>query len=544
MRASTRINKGQFTNARYKDKPNAKPASKPRQPKPASNIAIPAVNVNNPISDEINEKNEMFMSEETPYWRATFFTPNDYITDKYYEVVGYYEKLPASMQLGLGNLEVIEPEPIKHTPLLSKLINGDYHTAQSKSDKNIATSIKFFSNNLPSFKQYKTQDELDWVVQHHRLLTLELLTYTLNQHSSVATLKSKFNGITRIIRLSYKSKSPDLYEKFSRIVSDLGHYFEDDEFDNELSPEELKKFIQWDDVIAKQKSLENTFNSILNKQNKIAYDMNNDLLLLSLYSLIPPLRNEIKHLEFTNSKNEDGDYIWFATDDRILLDLNLEKKRHDPIQFNLTKDAPKLATLIENSYKLYPRKFVFTPKNTYPKLDKKASQKSLDTRLSGLFSHTGKNVSVNSLRSSYVSYMVHQGMLKGKLLSVKEKNKIAERMRSSRKYFDESYTKLFQMNPNQQQPEIKQEENINNPAVSVDEISTYEKQKKRSTSYYYSHKEDIIKKQKEYQKKQGSYTNSRNRLLRFLNSSPEYENTMRDSTKTKYKFNKVNGLWE
>jgi hypothetical protein len=114
------------------------------------------------------------------------------------------------MQLGLGNLEVIVPEPIKHTPLLSKLINGDHHTAQSKSYKNIATSIKFFYHNLPSFKQYKGQDELDWVVQQHRLLTLELLTYTLNQHSSVATLKSKFNDITRIIRLSYKSKPSDL----------------------------------------------------------------------------------------------------------------------------------------------------------------------------------------------------------------------------------------------------------------------------------------------------------------------------------------------
>ena len=228
---------------------------------------------------------------------------------------------------------------------------------------------------------------------------------------------------------------------------------------------------------------------------------------------------------------------------RVFLDLNLEKKRHDPIQFNLTKDAPKLATLIEDSYKLYPREFVFTPKNTYPKLDKKASQKSLDTRLSELFSHTGKNVSVNSLRSSYVSYMVHQGMIRGKLLSVKEKNKIADRMRSSRKYLDESYTKLFQMNQIQQ-PEIKQEENVNNQAVPVDETSTYERQKKSSTSYYYSHKEDVIKKQKEYQKKQGSYKNSRNRLLRFLNSSPEYENTMKDSTKEKYKFKKVDGVWE
>jgi len=55
--------------------------------------------------------------------------------------------------------------------------------------------------------------------------------------------------------------------------------------------------------------------------------------------------------------------------------------------------------------------------------------------------------------------MVHQAMVKGKLLSVKEKNKIAEKMRSSRKYFDESYTKRFQINPQPQAHPIKQEDN-------------------------------------------------------------------------------------
>ncbi len=71
-------------------------------------------------------------------------------------------------------------------------------------------------------------------------------------------------------------------------------------------------------------------------------------------------------------------------------------------------------------------------------------------------------------------------------------------MRSSRKYLDESHT--FQMNPIQQQPEIKQEENTNHSAVPVDETSTYDKQKKLSTSYHYSHKEDIIKKQRNIRK--------------------------------------------
>ena len=118
------------------------------------------------------------------------------------------------MQSGLGNLEVKEPEPIKHTPLLSKLINGDYQTAQSRSDNNIATSIKFFLNNLPSFQQYKDQDKLDWVVNNHRLLSYELLVYTLNHNSSVATLKSKFNAITRIIRLSHKVNHPIYMKSF------------------------------------------------------------------------------------------------------------------------------------------------------------------------------------------------------------------------------------------------------------------------------------------------------------------------------------------
>ena len=62
-------------------------------------------------------------------------------------------------------------------------------------------------------------------------------------------------------------------------------------------------------------------------------------------------------------------------------------------------------------------------------------------------------------------------MLKGKLLSVKEKSKIAEKMRSSRKYFDVSYTKLLQINLQQQaHPIIKQEENNNDV---IDENDSY-----------------------------------------------------------------------
>jgi hypothetical protein len=78
----------------------------------------------------------------------------------------------------------------------------------------------------------------------------------------------------------------------------LGQYFEDDEFNNELSDIEFKKFITFDIVLEKQKQLQKQFEDMDNKDTAKAYDLNQDLLIVSLYSLIPPLRNEVKHLQF------------------------------------------------------------------------------------------------------------------------------------------------------------------------------------------------------------------------------------------------------
>ncbi len=74
---------------------------------------------------------------------------------------------------------------------------------------------------------------------------------------------------------------------------------------------------------------------------------------------------------------------------------------------------------------------------------------------------------------------------------------------------------------------MKQGENSDK---EIDKASTYEKQKSRAKAYYY-HKDERAKKQKEYQKKQGGHTNSRNRLFGSLNSTPDYEKTMRDTIK-------------
>ena len=162
-----------------------------------------------------------------------------------------------------------------------------------------------------------------------------------------ATIKTKVNAITRIFRIAFETKN---YELYSGLVIFLGSHFEDDEFDNKLSEIEAKKFITFDIVLDKQKELQKQFELIKNKKTKQAYDLNQDLLLISLYSLIPPLRNEVKTLKFTSQSQNKEDWIYLRNDGNVILDLNEEKKRHNSIYFNLTNDSPELAKLLKESY--------------------------------------------------------------------------------------------------------------------------------------------------------------------------------------------------
>lgn len=488
------------------------------------------------------------------FWQTNFYTPKDNITKLYKEATEKLKDiLPANFMLypgvegaiGIANLEIKNEfkKPIKKNPLYSKLVNKDYEISTSKSDKNIADSIKFFRNNLPSFQKYKNDDDISWVITHHRLLTVELLNYYANQQSKrVATIKGRINAITRIFRIAYETKNYDLYDKYSTLVIFLGSHFEDDEFNNELSEIEMKKFITFDIVLDKQKQLQKSFDAIDNKLTSKAYDLNQDLLLLSLYSLIPPLRNEIKKLKFTKTIQKTEDWIVIKPDE-VALDLNEEKKRHNAIYFNLTDDAPELAKILRQSFELYPRTFVFTHLKKYPDVSNQATPQSLDDRITKLFTFTGKMVSVNTFRSSYVTYINSEAIKNGRQLTVKEKEKVAYKMRTSRKYLDEAYLKIF---PIVRQELKKQDETVANDKEepkAVEQLPAYQRQLERNKRYYDNNKEKVLKKQKEYKDSRPLYDKARVRMLHFLNNDPDYYNKMKQQTKDKYNFKKENGRW-
>ena len=557
MRTSARTTKGQDTRVKLAEEQ----AAAQQQPEKAPSVRKPKANkepkktLDLDLSNVPPSNDPKFSKDwgewDNKFWQTYFYTPDDSTTEMFIIVSdAFNDSLPAPFRLikgekeayGAGNLE-LKPEyvkPIKRTPLLSKLEAGEYQIASSNSDKNIAATIKFFRNNLPSFKQYKDSDDISWVIHEHRLLVVEILMYYGKRDTpfSLATIKSRFNAITRIFRIAYETKNYPLYEKYSTLVIFLSQQFEADEFDNTLSWKELKKFVGFGEILNKQSELQKQFELIKNKNTRIAYDLNQDLLLVSLYSLIPPLRAEPLTLKFTTQTQRKEDWIVIKPD-MVQMDLNEIKKKHDAILFNLTDDAPELAKILRESYELYPREFVFTHYKKYPDVSNQASVKTLTQRLTSIFRYTGKQVGINALRSSYISTINHNLVLNGQQMTVNMKEKLAYRMRTSRKYLDEAYLKLF---PLEQIQQINQEpkENVVQP---VSEDTPIERQNKRTKQYYEQNKEKVLAQQKEYQNKKPLEEKARAKMLYYLNSDPDYHNKIRPATQAKYNFQKVNGKW-
>ena len=440
--------------------------------------------ITNKIQQKKRETDETIYGDiDHPYYKEHFTNPQDEVYDKYRSIIEteyYIQHLPLCITLGLPLLIEKKPTKIKRIPLYSKLIAGEYEEEKSKYDKdNVKVNINFFINNLPSFKKYKNKDKLDWVIKEYRVLATEIFEYYKDKPgTSMCTIEYRFNSILRIMKIAFGTKDSKLYKLFSTIVFQVHGYITTRDGRNKLNEFEKKKYIRWEDVLRIQKQLEDEFNAIDDKDTLQAYDLNNDLLLLSMYCLIPPLRNEVKLLEFTNElKASDKDYVYISKNKKtIILKFNLIKKQHRPVDFDITLGKYKnyhLFDIIKQSYTLYPRQYLFTLKQNYPYMDKKASKRALDERLVNIFyrNKIQNQISVNSLRSAYVSYR-----LSDPKIDYNDKEDLIWRMRTSWDCLERSYRKIL---CEIEQPDLKikyKKKNISDSSLNLSEMSDGEEE--------------------------------------------------------------------
>ena len=120
---------------------------------------------------------------------------------------------------------------------------GKYQTDKSKSDKTVTDSIKFFSNNLPSFKQYKETKSLNYILTNRRELLLELLEYYLKKNLKITTFKTRLTAIMRVYYLSYNDKDFTTYNQLGTVSDNISKVINLKEGDNKRDEREEKNHL-------------------------------------------------------------------------------------------------------------------------------------------------------------------------------------------------------------------------------------------------------------------------------------------------------------
>lgn len=453
--------------------------------------------------------------------------------------------LPAVFKTAIPYLIEINPIQLKKTILMSELKNGTYQSKTSKSDQNIHRQIKTWFSTIPEMKNFEANDDLSDLLRNHRAVFYLIMKKAKDEilsgkTRSIMSVKSDIVALMRIMYLAMGMSRPKAietapYSRYSVIIKQMNLNTTNSEEANQLSELEKTRFLPWEVIVTKQKELYEKFNDLVDEgkwKTKDAFDLNLDLVLLSLYTLTEPLRTEPMLLEFKpKNANLKKDWVNLGTtkSPQAYLELNLEKKNHARIDLAISDE---LKQVLEQSKTLYPRQPLFVGLGRYPDVEaetlKKLTQGTVSDRLKNIFEAEGKNIGASSLRSSYVSYMLAPNPVESVV------SNMATRMRTSNKYIRSSYRKV----------DSSVVENDQGKTIIVKEFvepqpkpESYLKHNEKLKEKYHNdpdYKKQLLEKQKEYRAKFSSYDLLRKKTLSKLKRNPAYRNAIKADTLKKY----------
>lgn len=338
-----------------------------------------------------------------------------------YKLLNHYNYLPKVIH---DKLEIEIPINELREIYLDKLKRNEYITKQ-KNDKDIVSYISFITNNLPSFNKYKNENNLSYIFKNNNKIILETLIYHIGQELSIISFYKRINSLIRLLYIGTEGEKTEFIKKYLNILNEIAKEINKNNEEQKLNKYEKKTFFDFQIFIDKRELYKELY------KDSLTYNLNQDLLLLSLYSLIPPNRNEISELIIiTDITNDDkvNDFI-LINNDEIKIIFNKEKKKHKGISIDITGE---LEDIIRESYDRYPRPYLIT--NYYDR-NKLISYDGIYKRFREIFNDN--RISINAIRSSYLSYLNKKGM------SISDKKKIAIQMRTGVRTIDMNYIKII-----------------------------------------------------------------------------------------------------
>lgn len=291
---------------------------------------------------------------------------------------------------------------------ISQLLNND---------KLSKYTLKQYRTKLEGLKEIMKND-LDWILDHPDETNKRILSV----YDEVRTQKAYLSSICALFKHvpELKDKKNDSYTKYYEYTKVLSDKIEELDRKGEASEKQKKGYVEWGEIIKKREEL--------SKQDFGSKEH----LLLSLYTYIPPLRQDFNNVKFLKtmpfgSKANQGNFIVLKSRGASVLVLNEFKTQEHFKHYH--EELPKeLVQVIKRSLEKSPRDFLFVDVNgnAFEKMD--SYIRNINRTLESIFS---KPLTPSLIRHSFIVYERTQNKSPGEeedtakkmLHSIKMKNR-------------------------------------------------------------------------------------------------------------------------
>lgn len=262
-------------------------------------------------------------------------------------------------------------------------------------------------------------ESFDWIKDNHK----QIHEYIEDSYTNLNTKKSHINTLSQILK---KLKKTKLYKDYSEEATNLNKKSVEIQEAQETKPDRIEDFVCFDDIVKRREELKKVFEKNSSEKNNLKY------LMLALYTLQPPIRQEYREMEIVNKKppKDENNYLW-DRNGKYTVVINNDKvsKTYGRAEFPLSEELNKI---IRTSLEEFPREWVLSLLRDG---NRPLGKQNFERLMREIFDP--KSVGVDLIRSAYIT--AHYNNPK---FTLKDKKELAIKMRHSASIAEQAYRKL------------------------------------------------------------------------------------------------------
>ena len=209
--------------------------------------------------------------------------------------------------------------------------------------KNLYDKVNVWKNEITEIKKHDAK--LNWILKNHS----KIIKFVRNKYKNMNSLRTYISALTSIMK-ALKGPNSTLYKRYSKEAISIQNQIQHDQNEQRIPENRKHTYVTFEEIERTREKIRQMFSA-----DPTDVKLNQQYLVLCLYTYQPPIRREYKSMPIMNRilienvnfiVHKDNKYHVYIRDDKV-------KGKHPPLDFEMSDE---LNRIIDTSLKYYSRR--------------------------------------------------------------------------------------------------------------------------------------------------------------------------------------------